>query len=110
MIQKRKKLKTVPLDSMIARHIGEKGTITRDRFEQELKIDLLGHAIKQARVYHNLTQEQLGKLVGVQKAQISKLENNFTNARFDTVLRVFTALQVKVNVHVELPSKKLSVS
>jgi transcriptional regulator with XRE-family HTH domain len=95
---------------MISRHIGEKGTITRDRFEQELKIDLLGHAIKQARVYHNLTQEQLGKLVGVQKAQISKLENNFTNARFDTVLRVFTALQVKVNVHVELPSKKLSVS
>ena len=102
-----KKLKTVSLETMVDNHIGKIGTPTRDAFEHELSLDLLGHAIKEARLYHNLTQEQLGKLVGVQKAQISKLENNFTNARFDTVIKVFNALHAKVNFNVKLPKKKL---
>src|SRR5580704_11366887 len=105
-----KKLKTVPLETMIDRHVGKPGTPSRNAFEQELKLDLLGYAIKEARLYHNLTQEQLGKLIGVQKAQISKLENNFTNARFDTVMKVFDALHAKVNFMVKLPRKKLVVA
>jgi HTH-type transcriptional regulator / antitoxin HipB len=105
-----KKLKTVSLENMIDKHIGKAGTAKRDAFEQELRLELLGQAIKEARIHHNLTQEQLGKLVGVQKAQISKLENNFTNARFETVLRVFNALNAKVNFKVELPKKKLKVA
>lgn len=106
----KKGLKTVSLDTMIDKHIGKVGTPERDAFEQELTLELLGHAIKEARLHHNLTQEELGKLVGVQKAQISKLENNFTNARFDTVLKVFNALQAKVNFKVELPKKKLKIA
>lgn len=105
-----KKLKTVSLDTMIDKHIGKVGTPERDSFEQELKLELLGQAIKEARLHHNLTQEELGKLVGVQKAQISKLENNFSNARFDTVLKVFNALHAKVNFKVELPKKKLKIA
>lgn len=105
----KKKLKTVSLHTMIDKHIGKVGTKDRDAFEQEIKLELLGYAIKEARPHHNLTQEQLGKLVGVQKAQISKLENNFTNARFDTVLKVFNALQAKVNFKVELPKRKLKI-
>lgn len=103
-------MKTVSLDIMINKHVGKIGTPHRDTFEQELKIELLGYAIKEARLHHNLTQEQLGKLVGVQKAQISKLENNFTNARFDTVIRVFNALHAKVNFKVELSKRKLKVA
>jgi len=106
----KKKMKIVSLDNMIDKHIGKIGSPTRDIFEQELKLDLLGYAIKEARLHHNLTQEQLGKLVGVQKAQISKLENNFTNARFDTVIKVFNALHAKVNFKVELPKRKLKVA
>jgi len=60
---------------MIDKHIGKPGTEKREAFENELMIDLLGHAIKQARQERNLTQEQLGALVGVRKAQISKNEN-----------------------------------
>ena len=109
-MQTNKKMKTVSLETMIDKHIGKIGTTPRDAFEQELKLGLLGNAIKQARLHHNLTQEQLGKLVGVQKAQISKLENNFTNARFDTVIKVFNALHAKVNFKVELPKRKLKVA
>lgn len=100
-----KKIKTVSLDTMINRHIGKKGTVKRDKFEYDLNLNLLGISIREARKYRNLTQEQLGKLVGVQKAQISKIENNFTNTRLDTVIKVFNALNAKVNFSIEMPNK-----
>ena len=102
------KFKTISLDSMIEKHIGEIGTKKRDNFENELRIDLLGNAIKQARQEKNLTQEQLGELVGVQKAQISKIENSVKNARFETIMKVFNALGATVNFNVEMNNKKLA--
>ena len=102
------KFKTISLDSMIEKHIGEIGTKKRDNFENELRIDLLGNAIKQARQEKNLTQEQLGELVGVQKAQISKIENSVKNARFETIMKVFNALGATVNFNVEINNKKLA--
>ena len=102
------KFKTVSLDTMIDKHIGKIGTTRRDSFENELRIDLLGQTIKQVRQERNLTQEQLGELVGVQKAQISKIENSVKNARFETILKVFDALGAKVNFSVELSNKKLA--
>ncbi len=96
------KFKTVSLDTMIDKHVGKRGTKKRDAFENELRIDLLGQAIKQARQERHMTQKQLGELVGVQKAQISKIENSVKNARFETILKVFDALGAKVNFNVEL--------
>lgn len=96
------KFKTTSLDAMIDRHIGEHGTKRREAFENELRIELLGLAIKQARQERNLTQEELGNLVGVQKAQISKIENSVKNVRLDTILKVFDALGAKVNFQVEM--------
>ncbi|MBK7638371.1 MAG: helix-turn-helix transcriptional regulator [Saprospiraceae bacterium] len=56
-----------------------------------------------------LTQEDLGKLIGVQKAQISRLENNASNVTIDTLLRVFTALKAKVKLQIELPNLNINV-
>lgn len=102
-----KKLKTLSLNQVTDTYIGKIGTPTRDAFENELKLDLVAHAIKTARKERKLTQEQLGKLVGVQKAQISKLENGLTDARFDTILKVFKALNAKVNFTVQLQNDSL---
>lgn len=96
------KFKTTSLDTLIDKHIGKRGTKKREAFENELRIDLLGLAIKQARQKRHLTQQQLGELVGVQKAQISKIENSVKNARFETILKVFDALGAKVSFNVEL--------
>lgn len=103
-------MKTTSLDQLIDKHIGTKGTPKRDQFENELRLDLLGEAIKKARKERNLTQTQLGELVGVQKAQISKIENRTSNARLDTVLRVFKALNAKVKFQVELLNEELSIA
>lgn len=102
------KFKTISLETMIDKHIGERGTEKREAFENELRIDLLGQAIKQARQERNMTQEELGELVGVQKAQISKIENSVKNARFETIMKVFEALGAKVNFNVELNNRKLA--
>lgn len=105
-----KKIKTKSLDQITDKYIGEVGTPERDEFENELRLDLIGQAIKQARKERKLTQAQLGKLVGVQKAQISKIENNLTDARFETILKVFRALNAKINFNVELLNHNLNVA
>jgi len=97
------------LDEVQDKLIGKIGTPERDLFEYELQMDLIGRAIKQTRQERNLTQEELGKLIGVQKSQISRLENKTSNVTMDTLLRVFTALKARVKLQVELPSVKVSV-
>jgi predicted transcriptional regulator len=102
-------MKTYTLDEVQDALIGKIGTPERDLFEYELQMDLIGRAIKQSRQERNLTQEELGKLIGVQKAQISRLENKTSNVTMDTLLRVFTALKAKVKLQVELPNVNVSV-
>ena len=96
-------MKTYTLDEVQDKLIGKKGTVARDKFEYELQMDLIGKAIKQTRQERKLTQEQLGLLVGVQKAQISRLESNVGNVTIDTLLKVFGALKAKVKFQIELP-------
>lgn len=95
------KLKTYTLDEITDKHIGKRGTPERDQFDFELKLDILGEIIKRARLERNLTQEQLGKLVGVQKAQISKIENNTKDVRLSTIMRVFNGLKAKIRLNIE---------
>ncbi len=102
-------MKTYTLDEIQDELIGKIGTPNRDRFEYELQMDLIGKAIKQTRQERNLTQEALGELIGVQKAQISRLENNAGNVTMDTLLRVFTALKAKVKLQVELSDIQLNI-
>jgi len=103
-------LKTYSLEELTDQYIGKLGTPKREIFEQELRLELIGEAIRKARKAKNLTQEQLGELVGVQKAQISKIENASTDARFDTMMKVFKALKAKVNFSVEIDKRKLSLT
>jgi HTH-type transcriptional regulator / antitoxin HipB len=103
-------MKTYSLEELTDQYIGKRGTPKREFFEQELRMELIGDAIRKARKAKHLTQEQLGELVGVQKSQIAKIENSTTDARFSTVLRVFEALKAKVNFTVELEDHKLMIS
>ncbi|SHG55195.1 Helix-turn-helix [Salegentibacter echinorum] len=103
-------MKTYSFDKVKDKYIGKKGTAERDAYDNELRLDLLGEAIKQARKERKLTQTQLGELVGVKKAQISKIENNLTDVRFKTILKVFRALNAKINFNVELLNQKIELA
>lgn len=97
-----KGIKTYSLAEMKDKYIGKVGTQERDEYEYELSMDVLGKMIKTARKERNLTQEQLGQLVGVQKAQISKLERSANSATIDTIIKVFKALKAEINFNVKL--------
>jgi len=107
---KTNKLKLYSLDDITDKYIGKPGTPKRDAFEYELRLDIIGEAIKQARKERHLTQEELGRLVGVKKAQISKIENSLTDARFDTIMKVFKALNAKINFNIELLDQKVTLA
>jgi HTH-type transcriptional regulator/antitoxin HipB len=106
IINKKRGIKTYSLDEITDKHIGKRGTPKREAFENELRLDLIGEAIRQARIERNLTQEELGRLVGVQKAQISKLENSLTDARFETIIKVLNA---SIHFHVELVNQEIKL-
>ena len=97
------------LDEVQDKLIGSIGTPNRDRFEYELQMNLIGKAIKQTRQERHLTQAELGKLIGVQKSQISRLENNASNATIDTLMRVFKALKAKVTLQVDLSHIQINI-
>lgn len=94
-------MKLTTLDELKDKHLGKIGTSKRDEYEQELKIELLAEEIKSLRIANELTQDQLGELIGVQRAQISKIENGKTNVTVGTLLKVFDALKARINFSVE---------
>lgn len=80
-----------PRFEVLSLEYGKRGTPAQDRYES---------GARSARLKRNLTQEQLGSLVGVQKAQISKLEKSANNVTVNTILKVFKALKGKVNFRI----------
>jgi predicted transcriptional regulator len=82
-------------EEMLDTVIGQKGTAARNDFEARLKAEIeayqIGEAIKQTRLQQNLTQKQLGERMGVQEAQISKIESG-KSITFSTIIRAFKAL------------------
>ena len=87
------KMKLYTHDEMLDRIVGEKGTARRDALDAELQSYLIGEAIRQARKEKNLTQEQLGQLMGVQRAQVSRIERGH-NLTIGTIVRAFKAMGV----------------
>ncbi len=103
------KMKMFTLEEMKNKHIGERGTEVREQYEYELKMEIIGDMIRKTRLEGKLTQAELGKLVGVQKAQISKLENNANSATIDTIVRVFKALQADIHFNIKLQNETLQL-
>ncbi len=107
---KKGKMKMMSLDQMKDMHLGKKGTIERDEYEMELRVEILGEMIKTVRKENHLTQEQLGKLVGVNKSQISKLERNTKNVTIETILKVFRALKTNIKFTLERSNENLEIA
>jgi len=100
-------LKLYSHEEVLDSAIGKKGTPPREKFEFNLQMEIIGEMIKRARKNKNLTQEELGKLIGVQKAQISKLEKSAKNVTIDTIIKVFDALDTKIKFSIDMPTKKI---
>lgn len=95
---------------MEEKYIGEKGSVEREAYEYELKMELLGRMIKATRKERNMTQEELGKIVGVNKSQISKLENHTNSATIETIIKVFNALKADIQFNVRVNDRLIQIA
>ena len=68
---------------------GKKGTAQRNKFEQEFEAFKLGVMLQELRKEKGLTQSELAEKCGTTKNYISRIENNASDIRLSTLMRIF---------------------
>lgn len=96
-----KNLEYSTLEELEDKYIGTHGTPRRDAYEAALEEEIhaynIGEAIKHTRKARGFTQEQLGRLMGVKKAQVSRIENGH-NINLSTLAKAFKAMGVHADL------------
>ena len=92
-------LKVYSLGEIEDKYIGKIGTPKRDEYEKNVKAEIeayhVGEALKQARIAHGLTQEEVGERMGLHRAQVCRMESG-RSITLASMMRVFRALGVEV--------------
>lgn len=70
------------------RQYGKRGTKKREKYEQEFEAFKLGVMIQELRKEKGLTQEELAEKCGTSKTYISRIENNASDIRLSTLMRI----------------------
>jgi DNA-binding XRE family transcriptional regulator len=82
------KNKIVTFDEHLDREYGKIGTPSRDKYEHEFEAFKLGVMLQEIRKQQKLTQEQLAKKCGTTKTYISRIENDASDIRLSTLMRI----------------------
>ena len=77
-------------DDHLDQQYGKKGTPKREKFEQEFEAFKIGVLIQEARKRRKLTQEDLALRVGTTKNYISRIENDASDIRLSTLMRIIS--------------------
>lgn len=75
-------------DDHLDQQYGKKGTTEREKFEEDFETFRIGALIQEARKKQKLTQQQLAEKVGTTKSYISRIENNASDIRLSTLMRI----------------------
>ncbi|MBN1634005.1 MAG: helix-turn-helix transcriptional regulator [Ignavibacteria bacterium] len=85
---KNRKTKIRTFEQHIEKEYGKKGSSKRDKFESEYESFKLGVMIQELRKSKKITQEQLAKKCGTTKNYISRIENDASDIRLSTLIRI----------------------
>lgn len=89
-------------DALLDKKYGKKGAQKRNEWEREYESFKLGVIIEEARKKLNITQEELAKRAGTNKSYISRIENDASDIRFSTLMRIiYSGLGGKVKFSVK---------
>jgi DNA-binding XRE family transcriptional regulator len=88
MTAKQKSRNLTSWDDHLDKKYGKKGTSTRDKYEEDFEAFKIGVLIQEARKRKHLTQEELAEKVGTTKNYISRIENNASDIRLTTLMRI----------------------
>lgn len=87
-MKKGKNKNLTSFDEFLNQEYGKKGTRRRDKWEHEFEAFKIGVLIQEARKKKNLTQEELAEKVGTTKNYISRIENDASDIRLSTLVRI----------------------
>jgi HTH-type transcriptional regulator/antitoxin HipB len=76
------------LDQILDMKYGKKGKPKREQWEQEFEAFRLGVLLEEARTKLGMTQEELADKCGTNKSYISRIENNSSDIRLSTLLKI----------------------
>ena len=82
---------------------GKRGSKTREKYEEEFEAFKLGAMLQELRKEQGLTQEQLANKCGTTKTYISRIENNASDIRLSTIMRIIReglGGHLRLSVHV----------
>ena len=82
------KSKLTSFSDHLDRQYGTPGSLGRERYEQEFEAFKLGVMLQELRKEKGLTQEQLAEKCGTTKNYISRIENNASDIRLSTLMRI----------------------
>lgn len=75
-------------DTHLDENYGKVGTQKRDKFEEDFETYKIGVLIQEARKRQQLTQQQLADKIGTTKNYISRIENDASDIRLSTLMRI----------------------
>ncbi len=78
---------------------GKRGSVEREKYEQEFEVFKLGVILQELRKEKGLTQKELAMKCGTTKTSISKIENNSIDIKLSTLLKI---IQEGLGVHLKL--------
>lgn len=87
-MKKTKNKNLTSFSSHLDKQYGKRGTAKREAYEQGFEAFKLGVLIQEMREKQNLTQEQLALKCGTTKSYISRIENNASDIRLSTLMRI----------------------
>jgi HTH-type transcriptional regulator / antitoxin HipB len=99
---KTKTNKIVSLKDHIDGKYGPRGTKKREKFERGYEAFKLGVILQELRKKNNLTQEQLADKCGTTKNYISRIENDASDIRLSTLLKIINdglGARLEISVH-----------
>ncbi len=76
------------LDQILDKKYGKKGQPKREEWEQQFEAFRLGVLLEEARTKLGMTQEELAEKCGTNKSYISRIENNASDIRLSTLMRI----------------------
>lgn len=85
---KEKENKLSSFSDHLDRQYGAPGSLEREKYEQEFEAFKLGIMLQELRKEKGLTQEQLAEKCGTTKNYISRIENNASDIRLSTLMRI----------------------
>jgi HTH-type transcriptional regulator/antitoxin HipB len=91
------------INDLFDQKYGEKGSKTREEFEQRAEAYMVAELVKESRKKAHLTQQQLADKLNVKRTYISKIERASSDVRISTLRKIIeTGLGGKLNISVEL--------